>query len=109
MDHASTEASDLLERGVHIRDGEVRQRGRIARTRTAFVNAQRRIPAVGLPAATFGLIALGERDAEQPRPEPQRAIGIISRKLDQPERSVHVADDNGVASRSACGRALSPA
>jgi hypothetical protein len=46
------------------------------------VNAERRTPIVGLPAATFGLAALGELDAEQPRPEPQRAFGIVSRKLD---------------------------
>jgi hypothetical protein len=37
---------------------------------------------VALPAATVGFAALGEIDAEKPRPEPKRAIGIISRKLD---------------------------
>jgi hypothetical protein len=82
MDHASAQPSDLLERGLHVRDGEVRERGRVARTGTTFVNAERRTPAVGLPAATFGVATLGEIDAEQARPEPKRAIGIISRELD---------------------------
>jgi hypothetical protein len=82
MDHASPKPPDLPKRGLHIRNGEIRQRGRVARTDTTFVNAKRRTPAVGLPAATFGLAALGELDAEQPRPEAKRAVGIISRKLD---------------------------
>ena len=46
------------------------------------MNAERRTPAVALPAATLGLAALDELDAKQARPEPTRAIGIISRKLD---------------------------
>ena len=82
MDDASPEPLDLLERGLHIRNGEVRQRGRVARTDTTFVNAKRRTPGVGLPTATFGLAPRGELDAEQPRPEAKRAIGIISRELD---------------------------
>jgi len=82
MDHASPERLDLLKRALHIRDGEVRQRECVAWTGTTFVNADRRTPAVGLPAVTFGLAALGELDAEQARPEPQRPSGIISRELD---------------------------
>jgi hypothetical protein len=101
MDHASPEYSDPLERGVHIRDGEVRQRSRVARTGTTFVNAQRRSAAVALPTATFGFSALGELHAEQARPEPKRAIGVVSRELDQAKRSIHVADDNGAARDSA--------
>jgi hypothetical protein len=105
MDHASPQRPDLLERGLHITDAEVRQRGRVARPGTTFVNANRRTLAMALPAATFGLTALGQVDAEQPRPEPKRAIGLISRKLDQAKRSLHAADDN----RAACHGALSPA
>ena len=48
---------------------------------------------MGMPATTFGLATLCEVDAQQPRPEAKRAIGIISRELDQAERPVHVADD----------------
>ena len=92
MDHASPKPPDLLERSLHIRNAEVRQRGRVTRTGTTFVNAERRTHAMGLPATTFGLATLCEVDAEQPRPEAKRAIGIISRELDQAERSVHVAD-----------------
>jgi hypothetical protein len=97
MDHASPEPRDPLERGRHIRDGEVRQRGRVARPGATFVNAEHRSAALGLPAATFGLAALGELDPEQARPEATRAVGIISRELDKAERSIHVADDNGAA------------
>lgn len=65
MDHASPKRSHLLKRGLHIVHGEVRQRGRVAWAGASFVNAERRSPAVGLPAATFALAALGEFDAEQ--------------------------------------------
>jgi hypothetical protein len=82
MDHASPQQPHPLERRLHILDAYVRQRSRVARTATTFVNAERETPAVGLPATTFGLAALGQIDAEQPRPEPKCAIGIISRKLD---------------------------
>ena len=81
MYHASPKPPDLLERGLHIRDGEVRQRRGVAGTNTTFVNTERRTHAVGLPAATFGLAALSELDTEQPRPEAKRAIRIISREL----------------------------
>jgi len=64
MDHASPERGDVLERGLHIRDGEIRQRARVARPGATFVNAERRSPALGLPAATFGLAALGQLAAE---------------------------------------------
>ena len=82
MDHASPQPPDLLERGLHVRDAEVRQRGRVAWTGTTFMNAERKSPAVGLPAATFCFATLGKIDAEQPRPEPKSAIRIISRELD---------------------------
>ena len=95
MDHASPERPDLLQRGVHVSDGEVGQRGRVAWAGATLVNAEHGSSALGLPAATFGLASLGELDAEQGRPEPTRALGIISRELDQAQRTVHAADDNG--------------
>ncbi len=95
MDHAFPKRRDPLERAVHVNDGEVGQRGRVAPGGATFVNAEQTSPAPGLAAATFGLPALGELDAEHAGPEPTRAVGIISRELDQAERSVHAADDNG--------------
>lgn len=65
MDHASTQRFDVLERGVHFRDGEIGQRRRVAGTGATFVNAERWGPAPGLPATTFGFAALSEFDAEQ--------------------------------------------
>lgn len=82
MDHASAQRGDLLECRVHIGHGEIRQRGRVAWAGATFVNAEHGSPALSLPAATFGLGALGELDAEEAGPEPTRAIGIISREFD---------------------------
>jgi len=65
VDHAPAERGDLLERGLHIGNGEVRQRGRVARAGATFVNAEARSSVVGLPAATFGLAALREFDPEE--------------------------------------------
>ena len=55
----------MLKRGVHIGDGEVRQRRGVARTGAAFMNAEHRSTALALPAAAFFRSALGEVDAEQ--------------------------------------------
>ena len=105
MDHASAKRGDLFERGFHVPDCEVGQRDGVARAGATFVNAEPRRPALGLPAATLGLATLGEVDAEQARPEPTRAVGIISRELDQAERSVHAGQDNGGRpDRAALGR-----
>ena len=65
MDHAPPTPPNPLERGLHVRDAEVRQRGGVAWTGTTFMNAERKSPAVGLPAATFALAALRELDAKQ--------------------------------------------
>ena len=65
MDHASTQRGDLLERGLHIGDGEIRQRGSIAWARATFVNAEHKRRTLGLPTATFGRAALGEFDSEE--------------------------------------------
>lgn len=82
MDHASAQRGDFFERGFHVGHVEIRQRDGVARPGATFVNAEYRSPALGLPALTFELAALGELDAEEARPEPTRAIGIISRELD---------------------------
>jgi hypothetical protein len=86
MNHASAERGDLLERRLHMVHGEIRQRGRFAWASATFVNAEHRSPAHCLPTATFDVAALVELDAEEPRPEPTRAVGIISRELDEAER-----------------------
>lgn len=82
MDNASTESLDLVERRVHVVNGEVGQRNRVARARATLVDSDLRIPGVCLPAAAFGLAAVGELGTEQTRPELPRATGIISGKLD---------------------------
>ena len=86
MDNAPAQSLDLAERRVHVGDGEVGQRDRVARTRATLVDADGGIPGVCLPAAAFGLAALGQLDAEQIRPEPPRAVWIIGGELDEGER-----------------------
>ena len=64
MDHASPQRGDLLERSLHLGNGEIRQGGRVARARATFVNANRGSAALRLPSTAFGLAALGELGAE---------------------------------------------
>ena len=82
MDNASTQSLDLGKRRVHVDNGEVGQRDRVARARATLVDSDVRIPGVCLPAVAFALAAVGELGAEQTRPELPRAVGIISGKLD---------------------------
>ncbi len=82
MDHAPSERRDPFERDLQVSDGEVGQRGRVARAGTTLVNAEQE-PRCGLPAATLGVAALGELDAEQTGPEATRAVGVVSRELDR--------------------------
>ena len=103
MDHSSAQRADLLQCGLHIGDGEIRQRCRVAGPSATFVNTDYGSAALRLPTAAFGLAPLGELDAEQSRPEPTRAIGVISWELDEAERSVHIADDNGRSATAAMG------
>ena len=99
MDNASTQSLDLLERRIHLGNGEVGQRDRVAGPGAAFVDPDVGLSGVCLPAAAFGLTAIDELSAEQTRPEPPRAMRIIGGKLDQGERSVHSQDDNAVRVR----------
>jgi len=105
MDHPPSERRDPLKRDVEVSDGEVGQRTRVARAGTALVNSEHRSPAAALPASTLGVAALRQFDAEQTRPEATRAFCIISRELDQTERSIHAANDNGARpGRGSVGR-----
>jgi hypothetical protein len=82
MDNASPQSLHLVERRVHVSNGEVGQRDRVARALATLVDSDVGIPGVCLPAAAFGLAAIGDLGAEQTRPEFPRALGIIGGKLD---------------------------
>src|SRR5947209_11353508 len=82
MDNAPAQRLDLAERRVHVSDREVGQRDRVAGTGAALVDAYRGVPGVCLPAAAFGLAAVGQLDAEEIRPEPSRAAWIVGGGLD---------------------------
>ena len=64
MDHASAQRRDPLERRLHVGNGEVGQRSRIARADATLVNAEGWSLALGLPAAPFGLAPLGDLNTE---------------------------------------------
>ena len=76
MDHAPAQRLDLAERRVHVSDREIGKRDRVAGTGAALVDPDSGSTAVCLPAATLGLAALGQLDAEQVRPESPRASNI---------------------------------
>jgi hypothetical protein len=58
MDNASPQSGDLPEGGLHIGDGEIGKRRRVARAGTALVDSKHGSAALGLPAATVSLAAL---------------------------------------------------
>lgn len=99
MDNAPTQSLDLIERYVHVANGEVGKRDRVTRSGPTLVDPELGIPAMRLPAAALGLVAIGQLNAEQTRPEPARAVGIIGWELDQGERSVHSQHDNAGRAR----------
>jgi len=93
MHDGASKCCDLLERGVEIAHLKVGQRERVARATAAGMNADEGGRLAGLPALTFALRASRQFDAQEPRPEPARALGVIGRKLNQRWASFHRADD----------------
>lgn len=83
MDDRTAEVADAPERRGQVVDREVGEGGGVAWTRPALMDPEAKAVVFDLPpGAGFG----GSRDelgAQQTAPEPARAIGIVSRKLDQ--------------------------
>jgi hypothetical protein len=82
VDDLAPERTDALKRGVHIRDGEVRERHPIAGPRPSLVEAERGV-AVGLPAFALTLATILEFDLQEFAPESTGSFGIIGRELDE--------------------------
>src|SRR5262245_13696096 len=72
-----------LERCRQIVDGEVRQRGGIARTRSSLVQTHAEAVAIGLPAGSGLARPRHELRAQEPLPEAACASRIVGRELDQ--------------------------
>jgi hypothetical protein len=79
-------AAQLLDAGERLRDvgdGEVGKREAVAGPGPALVQPERNSAFPRLPAASLPLLALGERDAPQPLPEPASALRVVCGKLDE--------------------------
>ena len=83
VDDLAPERTDPLERGVHVRDGEVGKRHPIAGPRPSLVEAERGVAAVGLPAFALTLATILEFDLQESAPEPTGSFGVIGRELDE--------------------------
>ncbi len=83
MDDLAAERTDALERGVHVRDGEVGERHPIAGTGPSLVEAECGVSAVGLPAFALTLVTIPEFNLQEFAPEATGSFGIISRELDE--------------------------
>jgi hypothetical protein len=86
MDDLAAELADLLQRRIHVRDGEIRERHSITRARSAGVEAERGTIPVGLPAFPFIRLAPCEIHAQEPAPEPSSPGRIIGGELHEPDR-----------------------
>ena len=86
MDDLAPERTDPLERGIHIRNGEVGERHPIAGSRSSLVEAERRVAAVGLPTLALTLATVLEFDLQEFAPERTGSFGIIRRELDESDR-----------------------
>ena len=83
MDDLAPERTDTLERGVHVRDGEVGERHPIAGPRPSLMEAECGVAAVGLPAFALTLATILEINLQEFAPESTGSFGIISRELDE--------------------------
>jgi len=85
VDDLAAECLDAGERLPDVGDGEVRKREAVAGPWPALVQSERNSAFPRLPAASLPLLALGERDLEQPLPEPTSALWVVCGKLDERE------------------------
>jgi hypothetical protein len=85
VDDLAAECLHAGERLTDVGDGEVREREAVAGPGPAIVQPERYSALPRLPAMSFPFLAVGERDAEQPFPEPTSALEVVRGKLDKRE------------------------
>jgi len=83
VDDRAAELADAIERRRQVSDGEVRKRSGIAGTRPTTVDSEAQVVCVRLPPRSGRGGPRLEGDAEDAVPEPQGAVGIIGRELDE--------------------------
>jgi hypothetical protein len=85
VDDLAAECLHAGERLTDVGDGEVREREAVAGPGAAIVQPERYSAFPGLQSAAFALLAVGERDTQQPFPEPAGALEVVGGKLDEGE------------------------
>ena len=83
MDDLAAQFLDADERLRDVGDVEVGKREAVAGPGPALVQPERNSAFPRLSAASLSLLALAERDAQQPLPEPTSALWIVRGKLDK--------------------------
>ena len=85
----SAELADPVQRDLHVRNGEIRERYTVARSRAPRVQAERRTVSAGLPAFSFDGATFRELDTQDPRPETARPGRLIGGELHEADRGRH--------------------
>ena len=83
MDDLAAQFLDADERLRDVGDVEVGKREAVAGPGPALVQPERNSAFPRLSAASLSLLALDERDAQQPLPEPTSALWVVRGKLDK--------------------------
>jgi hypothetical protein len=89
MDHLSAELPNPLQPGVHVRNGEVRERHSIARARSPRMEAEGRAACVCLPSLALVLDAALELYFEKPGPEPASPGEVVGGELHEAQGQGH--------------------
>jgi lipoprotein-anchoring transpeptidase ErfK/SrfK len=89
VDDLSTELADPLERDVHARNGEIRERHAVAGTRSTRMEAEGGISSVRLPSLPFALDSALQLDVEEAVPEAASTDGVVRGKLHQAQEQAH--------------------
>jgi hypothetical protein len=91
MDDLTAKLAHPLERDVHVRNGEVRERHAIARARSPRMETESGISFVCLPALAFATGPALELDVQEPAPEPASPGGVVRRELHEAQREDHAS------------------
>ncbi len=89
MDDLTAELADPLQRRIHVRNREVRERHPIARSCPSRMEAKVRASVVGLPAFTFTIEAALQLHIQDSVPEPPSSSWVVGGELNKSDRRRH--------------------
>jgi len=89
VDDLTAELADPLQRRVHVRNREIRERHPIAGARPPRVEAERGASPVGLPAFTFTLDAALKLHVQERAPEPASPGRVVGGELHESKQRGH--------------------